>query len=56
MVYGSHNSRSGTGIAYSRDPQTGEKVLYGEYLWRGEGDDIVAGSHIPQSLEVILSY
>jgi pyruvate, orthophosphate dikinase len=52
MVYGSHNSRSGTGIAYGRNPETGEKALYGEYLWRGGGEDIVAGSHIPQSLEV----
>lgn len=53
MVYGSHNSLSGTGIAYSRNPETGENTVYGEYLSRAGGDDIILGPHLPKPLEVL---
>lgn len=51
MVYGNHNGRSGVGIAYSRNPETGEPNLYGEYIRRGEGDDIVHTSDAPPPIQ-----
>ncbi len=43
MVYGNMGDDSGTGVAFTRDPNTGEKVLYGEYLTNAQGEDVVAG-------------
>jgi pyruvate,orthophosphate dikinase len=43
MVYGNMNTRSGSGIAYTRDPMTGQKLLTGDYLINADGDEIVAG-------------
>ena len=43
MVFGNMGDNSGTGVAFTRDPNTGEKVLYGEYLTNAQGEDVVAG-------------
>ncbi len=43
MVFGNMGEDSGTGVAFTRDPNTGEKVLYGEYLTNAQGEDVVAG-------------
>lgn len=52
MVYGNLNIRSGTGVAFSRNPCTGVKEMYGEFLCKAEGDDVVdAESTLP--IEVI---
>ncbi|MEM4756079.1 MAG: pyruvate, phosphate dikinase [Candidatus Woesearchaeota archaeon] len=51
MVFGNMGERSGTGVCFSRDPATGEKVLYGEYLINAQGEDVVAGIRTPQPIE-----
>jgi pyruvate, orthophosphate dikinase len=43
MVFGNMGNDSGTGVAFTRDPSTGEKILYGEYLLNAQGEDVVAG-------------
>ena len=43
MVFGNTGWESGTGVAFTRDPSTGEKILYGEYLLNAQGEDVVAG-------------
>ena len=43
MVFGNMGRDSGTGVAFTRDPNTGEKVLFGEYLTNAQGEDVVAG-------------
>jgi len=43
MVFGNMGNDSGTGVAFTRDPQTGEKVIFGEYLLNAQGEDVVAG-------------
>ena len=43
MVFGNMGEDSGTGVAFTRDPNTGEKVLFGEYLTNAQGEDVVAG-------------
>ncbi|MGI6090823.1 MAG: pyruvate, phosphate dikinase [Saccharofermentanales bacterium] len=48
MVYGNMGDTSGTGVAFSRNPATGENVLYGEYLMNAQGEDVVAGVRTPQ--------
>ncbi|MDR0596115.1 MAG: pyruvate, phosphate dikinase, partial [Clostridiales Family XIII bacterium] len=50
MVFGNTGDTSGTGVAFSRDPATGEKGLYGEYLMNAQGEDVVAGVRTPQSI------
>lgn len=50
MVFGNADNNSGTGVAFTRDPNTGEKVLYGEYLTGHQGEDLVAGTHTPIKL------
>ena len=47
MVFGNLNDNSGTGVAFTRDPSTGEKALYGEYLINAQGEDVVAGIRTP---------
>ncbi|MBI3944258.1 MAG: pyruvate, phosphate dikinase [Chloroflexi bacterium] len=47
MVFGNMGFDSGTGVAFTRDPATGEKVLYGEYLPNAQGEDVVAGIRTP---------
>ena len=43
MVYGNMGDDSGTGVAFTRDPATGAKELYGEFLMNAQGEDVVAG-------------
>ena len=50
MVYGNLGEDSGTGVAFTRDPNTGERVLYGEYLTNAQGEDVVAGIRTPQDI------
>ncbi len=47
MVYGNAGEDCGTGVAFTRDPSTGEKALYGEYLINAQGEDVVAGVRTP---------
>lgn len=51
MVFGNMGNTSGTGVAFTRDPATGEKRFYGEYLLNAQGEDVVAGIRTPQSIE-----
>jgi len=51
MVFGNLGPTSGTGVVFTRDPATGEKRLYGEYLLNAQGEDVVAGIRTPQSIE-----
>lgn len=51
MVFGNMGSTSGTGVAFSRNPSTGENVLYGEYLMNAQGEDVVAGIRTPNKIE-----
>ncbi|HZK39048.1 MAG TPA: pyruvate, phosphate dikinase [Clostridia bacterium] len=50
MVFGNLNNNSGTGVAFTRDPATGEKALYGEYLLNAQGEDVVAGIRTPKEI------
>jgi pyruvate,orthophosphate dikinase len=50
MVYGNMGNTSGTGVAFTRDPATGEKKIYGEYLINAQGEDVVAGIRTPQPI------
>ncbi len=47
MVYGNLGDGSGTGVAFSRDPSTGERLLYGEFLPNAQGEDVVSGARTP---------
>ena len=51
MVYGNRGENSGTGVAFTRNPATGEKMLYGEYLINAQGEDVVAGIRTPESID-----
>ena len=53
MVYGNMGNDSGTGVAFTRDPSTGEKKLYGEFLMNAQGEDVVAGVRTPQPIETL---
>ena len=50
MVYGNMGNTSGTGVAFTRNPATGEKKLYGEYLINAQGEDVVAGIRTPSEI------
>ena len=50
MVFGNMGQTSGTGVAFTRDPSTGEDILYGEYLINAQGEDVVAGTRTPQPI------
>src|SRR5579884_1971135 len=50
MVFGNMGNDSGTGVAFTRDPATGEKVFYGEYLINAQGEDVVAGIRTPKKI------
>ncbi len=51
MVFGNMGEGSGTGVAFTRDPATGEKKFYGEYLLNAQGEDVVAGTRTPQPID-----
>ena len=53
MVYGNRGETSGTGVAFTRNPATGEKKLFGEYLMNAQGEDVVAGIRTPQSIDTL---
>ncbi len=50
MVFGNAGDDSGTGVAFTRDPASGEKVFYGEYLTNAQGEDVVAGLRTPKPI------
>src|SRR5918999_34940 len=50
MVFGNMGTESGTGVAFTRNPSTGEKKLYGEYLLNAQGEDVVAGIRTPNPI------
>jgi pyruvate,orthophosphate dikinase len=51
MVFGNKGETSGTGVAFTRDPSTGENFFYGEFLMNAQGEDVVAGVRNPRPLE-----
>ncbi|MCR4676609.1 MAG: pyruvate, phosphate dikinase [Sphaerochaetaceae bacterium] len=53
MVFGNMGETSGTGVAFTRDPSTGDNHFYGEYLMNAQGEDVVAGIRTPQSIETL---
>src|SRR5258707_11309038 len=50
MVFGNMGANSGTGVAFTRNPSTGKKELYGEYLLNAQGEDVVAGTRTPNPI------
>ena len=50
MAFGNSGNNSGTGVAFTRNPATGEKALFGEYLINAQGEDVVAGIRTPQQI------
>ena len=53
MVYGNTNDNSGTGVAFTRNPATGEKKIFGEYLINAQGEDVVAGVRTPAEIDTL---
>lgn len=53
MVYGNRGDDCGTGVAFTRNPATGEKKLYGEYLMNAQGEDVVAGIRTPETIDTL---
>ncbi len=53
MVFGNMGQTSGTGVAFTRNPSTGENKLFGEYLINAQGEDVVAGIRTPQDIETL---
>ena len=53
MVFGNTGEESGSGVAFTRDPATGEKVFYGEFLMNAQGEDVVAGVRTPDPVELL---
>lgn len=53
MVFGNAGEDSGTGVAFTRDPATGERALFGEYLLNAQGEDVVSGVRTPQPVAVL---
>ncbi|MBN1647864.1 MAG: pyruvate, phosphate dikinase [Spirochaetales bacterium] len=53
MVFGNFGNDSGTGVCFSRDPSTGEKVFYGEFLMNAQGEDVVAGIRTPKTIDTL---
>src|SRR6202040_3753249 len=50
MVFGNTGETSGTGVCFTRDPSTGEKIFYGDYLVNAQGEDVVGGIRTPMHL------
>ncbi|MCC7159051.1 MAG: pyruvate, phosphate dikinase, partial [Ignavibacteria bacterium] len=53
MVFGNMGESSGTGVAFTRDPASGEDVFYGEYLMNAQGEDVVAGTRTPLKISTL---
>jgi len=56
MVYGNTGEQSGSGVAFTRDPATGEKVFYGEFLINAQGEDVVAGVRTPEPVAALKNH
>src|SRR6185312_12611060 len=54
MVFGNKGDSSGTGVCFTRDPSTGERKLFGEFLVDAQGEDVVAGIRTPEPIEAML--
>jgi pyruvate,orthophosphate dikinase len=54
MVFGNRGATSATGVAFTRDPATGERILYGEFLINAQGEDVVAGIRTPQPISKLV--
>ena len=55
MVYGNRDGKSGTGVVFTRNPSTGERGLFGEYLSQAQGEELVSGASTPKSIEQLKS-
>jgi pyruvate,orthophosphate dikinase len=55
MVFGNRNDRSGTGVVFSHNPNTGKPGLYGDFMTMAQGEDIVSGSKIPMAIESMVA-
>jgi pyruvate,orthophosphate dikinase len=53
MVFGNMGEDSGAGVVFTRDPATGDKTLYGEYLSNAQGEDVVAGTRTPKTIDLL---
>jgi len=53
MVFGNTGENSGSGVAFTRDPASGEKVFYGEFLMNAQGEDVVAGVRTPEPVALL---
>ena len=53
MVFGNWGADSGTGVLFTRSPATGDRALYGDVMFRAQGEDVVAGTHKPQPLAIL---
>jgi len=53
MVFGNRGSDSGTGVLFTRNPSTGERGLYGDFMFNAQGEDVVAGTHETTPLSVL---
>jgi pyruvate, orthophosphate dikinase len=53
MVFGNRDERSGSGVAFTRDPSTGVRRARGDFLWRSQGEDVVAGTHTTEDLSAV---
>jgi pyruvate,orthophosphate dikinase len=53
MVFGNYGDDSGSGVAFTRNPSTGEHVFFGEFLFNAAGEDVVAGTRTPEPIEVL---
>jgi pyruvate,orthophosphate dikinase len=53
MVFGNRGADSGSGVLFTRSPATGERALYGDVMFRAQGEDVVAGTHKPQALDTL---
>jgi pyruvate,orthophosphate dikinase len=53
MVFGDRDEKSGTGVVFTRNPSTGEKVLFGEYISGAKGEDLVSGRRTPQPISAL---
>jgi pyruvate,orthophosphate dikinase len=56
MVFGNTGDQSGSGVAFTRDPATGEKVFYGEFLMNAQGEDVVAGVRTPEPVAALKNH
>jgi pyruvate,orthophosphate dikinase len=56
MVYGNTGETSGSGVAFTRDPATGEKIFYGEFLINAQGEDVVAGVRTPEPVAALKNH